>query len=141
MVRTFLRWDVFSKIALALCLVPPALPFLTGTPVEEASQGEWVVMLLASLSAVPLMSAPQIAFIFLIRLAPSRGLKALFLAASIGSAAVFLWFLRSADLTSTSTAPMAALVFPLYLGAGVIAAGGILLWLHRKVTRDRSRSG
>jgi hypothetical protein len=69
--------------------------------------------------------------LFLIRRSHSFALRMCFLGASLAMGCAYWWFLRTADLSSTSTAGLAAMFFPLYFGCGSLAVGTAILWLQR----------
>ena len=135
MVRRFLGWDISSLAAGVLCLAPPVIAFaifnehgFTGVPWIEV-----ILTCVASLVVAPALSAPQLAMLFLIRKSPSLALKICFLGASVAMVGAYWWFLRTADLSSTSTAGLGAMFFPLNLGCGSLAVGAAILWLQRLV--------
>jgi hypothetical protein len=90
------------------------------------------MMPLAMVALIPFTGGPQIVMLALIRLSRSRLLRSVFLLASIAMLALFGRFLATADLTSTSTAPLAAIFYPLYRAAGAAVIGGVLLFVERK---------
>lgn len=83
----------------------------------------------------PFLAAPQLSMLFLIRKSRSELMRINFLGASIAMLCAFGRFLMTADLISTSTASLAVIFYPLYLGAGSLALGGLIFWLHRLLTR------
>jgi hypothetical protein len=135
MMKRFLGWNTLSRLAGVLCLAPPVIAFtiLNGDGFGDVT---WIGVLttcVASVVIAPALSAPQLAMLFLIRRSRSSTLKISFLGASFAMACVYRWFLQTADLSSTSTAGLAAMFFPLYLGCGSLAAGAVILWLQRLV--------
>jgi hypothetical protein len=82
----------------------------------------------------PFLAAPQLSMLFLIRKSSSEMMRVIFLVASIAMLCAFGWFMMTADLVSTSTASLAVIFWPLYLGMGSLAAGGLIFWLHRLLT-------
>jgi hypothetical protein len=80
---------------------------------------------------LPILSAPQLAMLFVIRKSNLLGLRAFFLAASIIMVGFYWFFLQSVDLTGSSTAGIGLFFFPLYLGFGSLVAGAAILWLQR----------
>jgi hypothetical protein len=72
--------------------------------------------------------------LFLIRKSRSEMMRIIFLGASVVMLCAFGRFLMTADLISTSTASLAVIFYPLYLGIGSLAVGGVIFWLHRLLT-------
>jgi hypothetical protein len=133
MIKRFLSWDIISRAAGVLCLAPPVLAFVNLN--EEGFIGaDWIEVIttyVANVIIAPALSAPQLAMLFLITRSRSFALRMCFLAGSLAMACAYWWFLETADLTSTSTAGLGAMFFPLYLGCGSLAVGTAILWLQR----------
>jgi hypothetical protein len=133
MLSNFHKWDNGSKAAAILCLANPLIYVATafgGEPLEIA-WWEWLLSALAFVALIPLVGAPQLVMLFLIRRARSSGLRIFFLICSVIMAGIFWYFLHTVELTGNSTAPLAAIFFPLYLGGGALLLGLFFLWLER----------
>ena len=138
MLKAFLRWDPLSLVAAVLCVAPPTFMLMT---IDAGALGDidWLSLILmfgSTVALFPVLSAPQLAMLFLVRKSQSAGLRALFLVASISMAGIYWSFVRTADLTSTSTAGLAAMFFPLYLGGGSLTAGAAILWTQRHLAGE-----
>jgi hypothetical protein len=84
-----------------------------------------------------MLAAPQIGMLILIRSTDVLALKILFLGASIAMVGAFARFIGTADLTSTSTAPLGVIFFPFYLAMASSAAGWLLLWAASAIRRAK----
>lgn len=138
MLRRIRFWDAISKVAAGLCLASVLLPFILGAYSASETETPWWGWLLTPLALAflfPFLAAPQLSMLFLIRKSRSEMMRIIFLVASLAMLGAFGRFLMTADLISTSTASLAVIFYPLYLGIGSLAVGGLIFWLHRWLTR------
>jgi len=133
MMRRFLAWDALSKVAALLCFGGGAAAFVRNP--EALIGADWVAWVLLP-QFVALVGAPQIGMLVLIRLTGSVGMRRLFLAASLAMLGLYAWFAATVDLTGSSTAGVALVVYPIGLGVFALAIGCALLLVRGLVAVD-----
>jgi hypothetical protein len=135
----FLGWDLPSKLALASCALAGLVPFLvgaaTGGTSETSEWWEWMLFPVSFALLLPFLAAPQIVLLLLIKHTDYRWLKWALLGASLLLIGRFAAFLMTADLTANSTAPLAAMFYPLRLAliSAVIGGAVVILIKRRRV--------
>jgi hypothetical protein len=96
----------------------------------------WALVALLPISAV-LLGTPQLAMLAYVRAAGSKALRFVYLAASAGMLGYYHYRLSNADLSASSTAAVGLYFLAFSLAVASAAAGGILLWAHRWLIRNR----
>jgi hypothetical protein len=98
-----------------------------------------IVLFVPSLMILtPWVGAAQFGIYWLVRKASVLWLQWTLCAASALLLVPYQRFLATADLTGNSTAPLAALFFPLYLAALALPVACLVWWVVRRMTRTRS---
>ena len=130
--------DLWSAGAFAACLIPLSVLLLGGdwppwNP--EAEPAEIAALLLLSALTLPLaaivMGFPQILMAVLVRRVRAPAAKAIGALASLGLSVWYVIWALGADLTSSSTAPIALIFYPIMVqGWAWLAAFAAILFAH-----------
>lgn len=137
--RWLLSLDAASRAAALLCALPTVLLYTIGPGEIDTDRlltsAERVDSLLlavpAAVAMIPIVAAPQFGLFWLVRQRSVSWLKWTFCAASALLLFPYARYLATADLTSTSTAAVGAVFYPLMLAAMTLPVAWLVWWLAR----------
>jgi hypothetical protein len=151
MKRTFAkvgRWarslDTPSRLALALCGAPLVVMMLTSWSTSVASPPQSVAYVIfrslmaipALVVVIPLTGPSQLGLFWFTRHTSARWLQWAFCAVSVLLLIPYWLFLATTDLTANSTAPIAAVIYPMFLALLSLPPAGIVWWFMRRLHGD-----
>ena len=128
-------WDIAAWVAAVLCALPSAIILFAGHPIYEVvpvppAVPLWetlfsvLLMITSSVVLFPILAATPWVTFLLVRRTRLRVVQLPLLAISAATNLLYYRFVETADLTSTSTAPLAAMFYP-----GVLACVAVPLSL------------
>jgi hypothetical protein len=128
-----------ERFGAALCLLPIALltfSFVQNADVKSASYWDiwfqWLVAIPGILLITILVALPQIGIFAMLLRFKITWLQWTLCIVSAALVALYARFISTNDLTTSSTAPLAAIFYPIYVAIWSLPAVGIISWLaHR----------
>ncbi len=137
--RWLLSLDAASGAAALLCALPTILAYTVGPgelDIDRISASaeqilSWLLVIVVAVVMIPLVAAPQFGFFWLVRQRAVPWLRWTFCAASALLLVPYAHYLATADLTSTSTAAVGAVFYPLMLAALTLPVAWLVWWLAR----------
>jgi hypothetical protein len=141
--------DAPSRLSATICVLPLIVLMATPGPNQvdydvEYSTAEvvvqWLLFLPSLLVMIPLVGAAQLGLFWFVRRTPQRWLQWMLCFLSAVLLIPYQQFLATTDLTTNSTAPLAAMFYPFYLASLSLPFVGVIWWVARKMAARR-RSG
>jgi hypothetical protein len=140
-------WDVVDWVAAAMCVVPFAImmfgtPAVSGPIPDPLPVAPWetalslILVPIAAALLMPFLSAPQFVNFWLVRHTRGALIRGLLLLISAVMLVPFYKFTSTADLTSTSTAPLEAIFYPIYLAAYSVPVSLVLFGIDKLIERS-----
>lgn len=144
-------WGVAAWLAAALCLAAFVIMMFGNPPVANTQTDRppvalWetaVSLLLLPIGIVvllPFVAAPQFVTFWLVRRTGRILAQILLLLVSAATLVPFYQFVSTADLTSTSTASLGAVFYPIFLAAFAVPLNLVIFWISRLAERRNSRT-
>ena len=144
--RWLSSWDVADWLAAALCVAPFAVMILgnptAGDP-ESYSPPVWetlvslLILPIGIIVLLPFVAAPQFVNFWLVRRTGLFMTKLLLLLVSAAMLIPYHRFVSTADLISTSTAPLDAAFYPIHLAMFSVPISLAVWWISKVVERRR----
>ncbi|MCI4588616.1 hypothetical protein MOK15_00640 [Sphingobium sp. BYY-5] len=150
MLRRIASWwqslDAVLKINALVCAVPIFIMLFTRGPETVGPTGfeysileilvQWFIGVPALFLFAPVVGASQFGLFWLARRSPDAWMRWLFCTAAIALLYPYREFLRTTNLTGSSTSALGAIFYPLYLAIGALPIAAGIWWVRIRFRRD-----
>ncbi len=128
------NWDAISIAAAMLCGGPELVTNLhLGLP-PDLRWWEWLTVVPI---AAALLGTPQLTMLAFVRATRWQFLRVICVIVSGGMLALYYYYLRTGDLTSSSTAVVGLFFLQFYMAIASAMGAGVLMWVHGALSRGR----
>ena len=130
-------WNGPTWVSAALCFVPLAVLLATSDsdsnrPDTTDAVTEFLLLVLGLPILAAWVGAAQVGMFWFVRHSSHRWLQWAFAASSALLVVPYQRFLATTDLTTNSTAPLAALLYPLYIAVLALPLAALVWWAARR---------